>query len=31
MSTGSLLEAHGSGPDERETNLELVYEQAIPV
>ena len=31
MSTGSLLEAHGSGPDERETNLKLVYEQAIPV
>lgn len=30
MSTG-LLEAHGSGPDERETNLKLVYEQAIPV
>ena len=26
-STGSLLEAHGSGPDERETNLKLVYEQ----
>ena len=26
--TGSLLEAYGSGPDERETNLKLVYEQA---